>query len=80
MQPTINPGQLVIISSLPYLFSNPKVKDIIAFKSDQKLILKRIIKIKEDTYLVEGDNKQDSKSYGWINKSNLIGKVILVYN
>lgn len=79
MLPTLKPNQEIIVSSLPYIFSSPKAKDLIAFKHDNKNIIKRINSIKEKKYLVKGDNENDSKEYGWISKKDIIGKVIYVY-
>lgn len=82
MEPTIKNGQVILISSLPYLISNPKVGEIIAFSLARpglkRLIVKRIRKINIDKYLVKGDNKKDSKEYGWIERKEIIGKVIYI--
>ena len=43
MEPTLHEGDVVLISSLPYLFKNPKVGDVIILKR-QKYIIKRITK------------------------------------
>lgn len=78
MMPLLKPGQEIIVSSLPYLFSNPKQGNVIAFKSGNKFIVKRIKKITGHKLLVTGDNKSDSKDYGWINKKDIIGKMIYI--
>jgi phage repressor protein C with HTH and peptisase S24 domain len=79
MLPTLKPGQEIIISSLPYFFSSPKVHNIIAFKDHNKYIIKRIAEIKSNQYRVAGDNQSDSKDYGWIERDRIIGKVIYIY-
>ncbi len=79
MLPTLKPGQEIIISSLPYLFSSPKLHHLIAFKDHNKYIIKRIAEVKADRYRVAGDNQSDSKDYGWIEKDRIIGKVIYIY-
>ena len=76
MMPTLKPGQEILVSSLPYLFVDPKVGEIIAFKEGNKFIVKRIKKAENGKFLVQGDNKNDSKNFGWIEKKNIIGKVI----
>lgn len=48
---------------------------------DGKTIIKRIIKIENNRYFVEGDNKAastDSRDFGMIDKDNIIGKVVFV--
>ena len=43
------------------------------------LVVKRITKIKRDKLYVLGDNKlesSDSRKYGWINRKQIIAKVI----
>ena len=81
MMPTLKPGQEILVSNLPYLFFKPKVGDIIAFSLARrdlanKLIVKRIKEVGENKFLVQGDNKNDSKDFGWIGKDKIIGKVI----
>ena len=78
MLPFLKPGQEILISSLPYLFSKPKVGEAIAFKNCGKWIVKRIKELKADKYLVEGDNKPDSKEFGLIEKKQILGKVIYI--
>lgn len=79
MMPTLKPNQEILVSLLPYLFSSPKIKDLVAFKSGSRNIIKRINSINKKKYLVKGDNENDSKDYGWISKKDIIGKVIYVY-
>lgn len=77
MLPKLKPGQQILVSSLPYLFSKPKIGDIIAFKDGRKYIIKRIKNIKKNKYQVVGDNHDDSKNYGWIDRKQIIGKLVL---
>ena len=79
MIPTINPGQNILASKLPYLFNQPKINDIIIFKSEKKLIIKRIKNIKDGQFKVAGDNALDSKDFGFIDKSKILGKVIFFW-
>lgn len=79
MTPTFQPGDLILISYIPYLFQRPKTKDIVVIKYQNKLILKRITKIKSGKYYIEGDNKNkstDSRAFGWISKSDICATVI----
>lgn len=79
MLPTFPPGSFILISYIPYLFLKPKTKDIVVIKYRNKLILKRIAKIKAGRFYVEGDNKNkstDSRAFGWISKSDILATVI----
>lgn len=76
MEPTLHENDTVLTSNLPYLFFSPKQGDIIVFEKDNKIIVKRIQKIENDRYFVTGDNSRDSKDFGWIKKSDILGKVI----
>ena len=76
MIPTLKPGQEILVSSIPYFFKKPRIDDIIAFKGGNKFLIKRIKQVENDRFLVKGDNKTDSKEYGWIERGQIIGKVI----
>lgn len=76
MEPALKNGQEVLVSKLSYLFLKPKVGDIIAFKNSSKWIIKRIKELKGDRYLVKGDNKFDSMEFGWIERKDILGKVV----
>ena len=80
MVPTYKSGDTILASSLPFLFSKPKIRDIIVFKKDSKILIKRITKVTEQGFLVEGDNKGDSMDsavLGIILPKHILGKVIL---
>ena len=79
MEPTFNPGDVVLISSFPYILRNPMVGDLIVLKRE-KYIIKRIEKIKENKFFVVGDNKKestDSRKFGWVSRNEIVGKIIL---
>lgn len=79
MEPEIKNGGSVIVSCIPYFFSKPKIGDVVAFKKNRKVFIKRISKIDEENYFVKGDNKRDSLDsgqLGWIKRKNILGKVI----
>lgn len=77
MLPTFAPNDRIIATSLVYKIIHPKVNDIIIFKNEKKLIIKRIAKINNKQFYVDGDNKKDTLSVGWIKRQDIIGKVIL---
>ena len=72
MFPTLREGQEV----LTFNWGKPKVGDIVILQSG---IIKRIVKVEGEHVFVEGDNRQestDSRHFGAINKSQIMGKVI----
>lgn len=85
MSPFLNPGDLVII----FRTKNIKEKDVIVFEKSGDYFVKRVTDMKEDStsprlrgaskYFLEGDNKKesiDSRKFGWIDRKNIIGKVV----
>lgn len=81
MEPKIKDGGEVLISGIPFLFFCPNIGDIILFKKDNELFIKRVKNKKGNKYFLLGDNKKDSldsQSLGWIDKKDIIGKVIVI--
>lgn len=79
MQPLIIDNEKVLTSSIPYFFSKPKENDIVAFNYKNKIFIKKIKDIKDGKYFLEGENKDDSldsKKIGWIERKNILGKII----
>lgn len=79
MLPTLKPGQDVFVFCWAYLWSKPKVGDMVAIKVEDKEMIKRVQKVHDREYFVMGDNKKkstDSREFGPIKKSQIIGKVI----
>lgn len=80
MIPTYYPHDEVLISSLPYIFSKPKVGEIIVFQKGKLALIKRIKKITKNGLIVEGDNRGDSlksSEMGVVLPKQVIGKVIV---
>lgn len=82
MQPSFKPGEILVVSSLPYLFQEPKPREIIIMKDprDQKLLIKRIMKQEKGKFFVAGDNPKastDSRTFGEVARECILGKVIL---
>lgn len=75
MQPALIEKDIVIVSSLfPIHMFN-----MVAFKHEGKTFIKRVTEIKDNTYRLVGDNINDSidsRSFGDIEKHDIIGKVI----
>ncbi len=81
MLPTLKPGQDILCFNWAYIFSKPKIGDIVVIRHQEKDMIKRIQKCDDRQFFVTGDNKKgstDSRSFGAIDKSEIIGKVILV--
>lgn len=79
MEPTFPHGTTVFVSSIPYLFSRPKVGDVAAFVYGKKIFIKRIKSKKGTHYILAGDNKQDSvdsRAIGSIPRRQIVGKVL----
>ncbi len=81
MEPTFKEGQTLLVSSLPYFFRQPKIGDVVVVKDprSRRLLLKRITNRENQNYFVSGDNPKsstDSRTFGVINKENILGKVI----
>jgi len=79
MEPTLINGSEVLVSSIPYLLTEPNASDIVLFQKDNEGFIKRIKKKKGKKYFLLGDNKKDSldsHSLGWVDKKDIIGKVV----
>lgn len=77
MEPFLKEGSFFIGSNLPYLFSKPKTGDVVLFKIESKLIVKKVYKIDENKIYVEGINKNDSKYFAPLERSKILGKLII---
>ena len=92
MEPNLLNNQTVLVSSTPFIFSKPKVGDVVVFKYQNKIYIKRISKIKGGStssrfrgaskYFLEGDNKKDSldsRKIGWISRKQILGKIVFKF-
>ena len=79
MEPFLKEGDEIIVKK--YIFTKPKIGDIIIFRHSTPpfIFIKRVLKIKDSNYWVEGDNKNksfDSRSFSYIKKDSVLGKMI----
>lgn len=78
MLPVLKSGQNVLVWNWHY---DPKVGDIVVCKYKGLEKIKRIQKVYRDKIWVEGDNKKmstDSRTFGPILLSEIVGKVVLI--
>ena len=79
MAPALRAKDTILVNRLSYFLGEPKIGDVVVIKRG-KYIIKRIVKVGKKKVFVIGDNKKestDSRSFGWINKKEIIGKVVL---
>lgn len=76
MEPFLKSGDEVLV----FKFLKIKKGDVIVFKKEKKIFVKRVSKIEDGKFTVLGDNKNDSydsRKFGFINKKDIIGKVVV---
>lgn len=84
MEPSCREGDFVLVSKMSYLFSRPKIGQLVVLKDpgdSSCLVLKRITAVKGSLLWVQGDNKEkstDSRHFGWVSQSNIVGRVFKV--
>ena len=86
MTPLFKGGDRVIINSFAYLFSKPKLGDIVAFQAENqrgRILLKKIDKrLPNSQYFLVGINKTDSldsHQFGAIKREQILGKYLVTY-
>lgn len=81
MQPLLNPGDMIVVNR----FRKGKTGDIIVLKNPEKeslqrYLIKQIEREENNKVYVLGINQKvsiDSRQFGWIQKKDIIGKMIL---
>jgi len=86
MQPTLNPGEEILIDPKAYQKRSPQINDLVVTIHPQQPdleIVKRVSKIaKSDTgdrFFLLGDNlnnSSDSRSFGLVTQKQIIGRVV----
>jgi type IV secretory pathway protease TraF len=79
MEPNIKAGQKLISWNWGGKVSKG---DLVAIQFGGRKLVKRVEKINRDQFYVLGDNKKmstDSRKFGWIGKSQVIGKIVRIF-
>jgi signal peptidase I len=77
MEPTLSEGDYVFLLKT----KQPKKNDIVVMRKpgSEKMIIKRVLNHKKNRIFVIGDNQEastDSRSFGSINRQQVVGRVI----
>ena len=78
MLPYLLPGKLVIARRGPAV-DRLNLGDIVVFRHNHLLKIKRVAKIDRNKIYVVGDNaaeSTDSRHFGWVDSGSVVGKVI----
>ena len=84
-EPSSNEGDFVLVNRISYLFSRPKVGQLVVLKDPRdssRLILKRVTGARDSSFWVEGDNfadSRDSRQFGWVPKTALVGRAFVIH-
>ncbi|HUY53341.1 MAG TPA: S26 family signal peptidase [Candidatus Dormibacteraeota bacterium] len=74
MSPYLNNRDLIVVLKT----NKYKVGNVVGFKLNDKILIKRISKIKQNLFYVLGDNPSnslDSRKLGWINRDDIVFKI-----
>jgi len=80
MEPLLKEGQQILANKTSYIIGKPKIGDIVVAKLKNNYIIKKIEKARENKYFIVGENikeSTDSREFGWIEKKDIVGKVII---
>lgn len=85
MEPTLKAGSIHLVEGLTYLFRFPRLGEIVVFRNprnNKEWICKRVKAFDPETKTLEGEGDNpsdslDSRDLGVIQKSRIIGRVIL---
>jgi len=90
MEPSYRPGDRVLVNRLAYLLHGPVPGDVVVLNDPERpghQLLKRVAQAPEDApgpagYFVLGDNlarSRDSRTFGLVQRTNIIGRASLIY-
>ena len=75
MIPDYKPGDYIVTLN----WFNLANDDVVVFRWKDTNYLKRVKKVIKDTVYVAGDNERESSKVGPVKKSDIIGRVVLLY-
>ena len=80
MEPFCREGDFIFVNK----FLDLKEGDIAVMRHPltSRFLLKRIIKKRDESYWIEGDNKLasfDSRLFGWVNKDSILGVAKVIH-
>lgn len=79
MQPLLRDGDLALVNKWVYVFRKPKIGDIAVFRSpenQEQLFCKRIAGIENGSFIMSGENQNDSLKLPAVSRKFIMGKVI----
>ena len=77
MEPFLKEGSFFIGSNIPYIFRKPKEGDVVLFKNNNKIIVKKIIRVDKEKISVEGINKSDNMKFSPVRRNEILGKLLI---
>jgi phage repressor protein C with HTH and peptisase S24 domain len=77
LYPLLKEGEVVLCSKL-FSFSKIKVNDIVVFKKNNVVMIKKVKEINSQGYFVQGENPDsiDSRNFGELEKKELLYKLL----
>ena len=80
MQPTLAPGDFVLVDPKAYEDSTPQRGEVVVARHpyQNRLIIKRVADVNADGILLQGDNGEEStdgRVYGRVQKASIMGRV-----
>ena len=80
MQPTLAPGDFVLVELKAYEDSAPQRGEVVIARHpyQNRLIIKRVADVNTDGILLQGDNGEEStdgRVYGRVQKATIMGRV-----
>lgn len=82
MEPEFSDNDIVVVGKFPFVRLHLKKGDVVVFRYKKDLLLKRVKKIDNGKVFLVGNNRGDSfdsRKFGWIKKSDVLGKVRKIY-
>lgn len=78
MVPTLSTGDFLLVRQTRTL----KIGDLVVIVQGENNLIKRVVDENRNQVWLSGDNlreSNDSRNFGWVDKNQIIGKVILRY-